>query len=363
MSFAKFIKVLNEHLDLCTSKGFYVDAEMTRTRINTLRKADAEEKLRVLEEENLQETMELEERQMHQYAELNKKWRVKLEEYYAKSQERMDMLRTKHEGEMEELSARFHAEAYEKAPKWSGALLNMRQIQERLAKSRDFAAAQAAKEKADLQEARERRDQLSNLDGRDGNERKRLEKKQEQEIRAMQMKFERGANEMNNQRERELDQLGKAYAGTKAMIGKRQKKRTYDLTNKLLGPKGVNRIASEMVVSEMDHARDRLDTFPPIPNVNNGSSYDSGRRVYGNKQSPRRRVSSVSQAYPMPPLRKGGPRKGSKPPPGSAATQQEFAAVEEIPAQEGAPAVEDAPASEEGGEAQVEDPADEPVEV
>ena len=155
-----FVRSLERHCRTCEADGKYEEAEATYKRWDDLWVNEEKRRKEALRSTQLADRLEMEEAHAVEYARLDASCRQQLEAYNAKADELMETMRFRHEQEMVELLSAEHAGGGGSVDvgrvKYSKEVLNMRTIQEKLARQRDYAGAMKMKARCEAIEAKER---------------------------------------------------------------------------------------------------------------------------------------------------------------------------------------------------------------
>eukprot|EP01052_Picozoa_sp_SAG31_P011450 SAG31_NODE_648_length_13204_cov_57.612908_4_plen_146_part_00 len=107
-------------------------------------------------------------------------------------------------------------------PKFSKELLNIRRIQETLAKQKEYAEAHKTKMKADLMEAEEMERFREQQSTKNLSKERQYLNKQQQEISALRKRIQTGRDELKKQRTMELERLLQRYQNVKNELESQQ---------------------------------------------------------------------------------------------------------------------------------------------
>jgi hypothetical protein len=140
-----------------------------------------------------------------EYGVTRQEWKDRVNNFEGEISSILASLKQKHKQELIEFTRSFHDEIRTRSPKFSKELLNMRKVQETLAKQKEFSEALKVRRNADKLQSEE----LIRLTKEHG---ERFEKrkavvllKQKQEIEAIELRAERDFREIQHQRRKELN--------------------------------------------------------------------------------------------------------------------------------------------------------------
>eukprot|EP00435_Cladocopium_sp_Y103_P064710 s497_g26.t1 len=137
-------------------EGKYEDAEQVKMRLDLLQeKADAKRK-EALRQRQLAQRLGVEEAHMKELQEFNQHWDQKVAEFEAHAASLQAQLQERHNQEFAEARKKFEMETEPRNPRFSKDLLNLRKIQDTLAKMKKYSEAGKTKQQADILEAKER---------------------------------------------------------------------------------------------------------------------------------------------------------------------------------------------------------------
>eukprot|EP01006_Ploeotia_vitrea_P017603 TRINITY_DN48817_c0_g1_i1.p1 TRINITY_DN48817_c0_g1~~TRINITY_DN48817_c0_g1_i1.p1 ORF type:complete len:349 (-),score=53.79 TRINITY_DN48817_c0_g1_i1:476-1522(-) len=210
----EYIKILAEYRRLCERKGNYKEAELVQHVLKQLRLEEENRHVAALTAQQESERQGLEEAHMLEFQNFNRIWNEKIDGF---EEHQLDCEAAMLERHSKEL-AEFHAEMTNelpKRPKFSKDLLNLRKIQETLAKQKNYSEAHKVKNKSDRVEAaelekinRERAEKYSKKEAG-------ILARHRAELMAMRKRMERGKAELERARKRELEMLLQRYNNVK----------------------------------------------------------------------------------------------------------------------------------------------------
>eukprot|EP00760_Papus_ankaliazontas_P016965 PhM_4_TR16973/c0_g1_i1/m.78832 len=210
----EYIKVLAEYRRSCEDKGNYREAELVQHVLKHLKLEEESRHVRALTEQQEMERQGLEEAHLLEFQTFNRIWNERIDAF---EERQLDLEASALERHSMDL-AKFHAQMTEQMPrriKFSKDLLNLRNIQETLAKQKSYAEAQKIKERADQLEQQE----LEDLKRDRGEVYKKKESqilaRHRNELLAMRKRMERGRLELERSRKRELEMLLQRYNNVK----------------------------------------------------------------------------------------------------------------------------------------------------
>lgn len=150
-----FLDVLEKHRIECEKEGKYEEAEVARTRLQQLRDHEENRRREELRSQQLAERLGVEEAHMKELQEFNEIWDRKVAEFEAHAANLQNTLASRHKAEYQQHIDKIRSETEPRTPRWSKDLLNLRKIQETLAKMKKYAEAGKTKAQADKIEDKE----------------------------------------------------------------------------------------------------------------------------------------------------------------------------------------------------------------
>ena len=175
-------------------------------------------KVKNLYKQQERERESLKEAYLKEYDEFMSKWNQRIELLKADIETLKQALSARHEEETKEFIERFHEDLRNRTPKFSKQLLNMRKIQDTLAKNKNFGEATRMKKAAD----RLQNEELVRISVENGErfEKKRtsLMLKQKQEMEGFELRLQRELREMELQRDREYVNMNKRHNNFKQTL-------------------------------------------------------------------------------------------------------------------------------------------------
>ena len=198
-------QILEEHRRNCERQGKYVEAEIARSRLEELRNHEERRRRDALKARQHAERVGVEEAHELEFQEVNALWDRKMEEYRANARALMEQLREKQMGQLADVRQQFEEQVVK--PKFSRELLNLRRIEQSLARAKEYAEAHKVKQKADQMESFEMEkmqgQQISRLEARE----LKLKQKFDVERSALQKRIQSGTDLQKKQREQDIKRL------------------------------------------------------------------------------------------------------------------------------------------------------------
>lgn len=131
-------QILEEHRKNCERQGKYVEAEIAKNRLDELRQHEENRRREAMRSRQIAERLGVEEAHMLEFQQFNALWDKRMAEFEQKSADLEEAMKERHGSELMEYIRTAQQEPLRK-PKFSKELLNLRQIQQTLAKQKDYA--------------------------------------------------------------------------------------------------------------------------------------------------------------------------------------------------------------------------------
>lgn len=208
-------------------EGKYEDAEQVKMRLDLLQeKADAKRK-EALRQRQLAQRLGVEEAHMKELQEFNQHWDQKVAEFEAHAASLQAQLQERHNQEFAEARKKFEMETEPRNPRFSKDLLNLRKIQDTLAKMKKYSEAGKTKQQADILEAKEREAWSSKREAKIRSLEEQFLHKQSLEMTGLTKRIVSGREEQKNARKLELQRLLQRYHNVKSQLESQQKIETW----------------------------------------------------------------------------------------------------------------------------------------
>merc|ERR1719199_1731559 len=147
-------------------------------------------------------------------------WDKKMTEYERHAEELLEAMKERHAAELREFQRKLLGK--QQKPKFSRELLNLRKIQEHLAKQKDYTEAHKMKLKSDALEAWEL-EKWRNLKQQEMFQKEaKFKHRQQQELLALQKRIQTGREEQKKQRQMDLERLLQRYQNVKSELEAQQ---------------------------------------------------------------------------------------------------------------------------------------------
>mmetsp|Transcript_25508 Transcript_25508/g.58880 ORF Transcript_25508/g.58880 Transcript_25508/m.58880 type:complete len:280 (+) Transcript_25508:150-989(+) len=222
-SMAEFLEVLDKHRIECEKQGKYEEAELAKSRLAQLRNHEENRRREELRSQQLSERLGIEEAHMKELQQFNEIWDVKVAEFEEHAAGLQSTLSVRHKVEHQAYLEKLQRETEPRTPRWSRDLLNMRKIQETLAKQKKYAEAAKTKGQADALEGKEMAMWKVKRDGKIAALEEQYLNKQQLEMGGLLKRIQSGREEQKLARRFELERLLQRYNNVKTQLESQQK--------------------------------------------------------------------------------------------------------------------------------------------
>lgn len=219
----EFIEVLEEHRLRCEKEGKYEEAELARARLAQLKEHDENRRREELRAQQLSERLGVEEAHMKELQEFNEIWDGKTAEFEAHASNLEDTLAGRHQGEHQGTLDKLRSDTQPVTPRWSRDLLNLRKIQETLAKMKKYTEAGKSKAQGDALEEKEHEEWMVKREAKIASLETEYIRKQELEMGGLLKRIHSGREEQKQARKAELERLLQRYHNVKTQLESQQK--------------------------------------------------------------------------------------------------------------------------------------------
>jgi len=197
-----------------------VEAEIVKNRLDELKLHEENRRREAMRSRQIAERLGVEEAHMLEFQQFNMIWDKKMQDYEEHAEQLVKAIKERHASELRDYQKKLIGKQIR--PKFSKDLLNLRKIQETLAKQKDYAEAHKIKLKADALEAFElekwHTERESNILGKED----KFKYSKQQELIALQKRIQTGRDELKKQRHLDLERLLQRYQNVKAELEAQQ---------------------------------------------------------------------------------------------------------------------------------------------
>lgn len=215
-----FLAILEEHRKNCEAQGKYVEAEIAKNRLEELKLHEENRRKEAMRSRQIAERLGVEEAHMLEFQQFNMVWDKKMMAYEENAEKLIASMKERHAAELKAFQQRLISKT--SAPKFSKELLNLRKIQEALAKQKDYVEAAKIKKKADELEAWELEKWTNQKQAEMYQKEMRFKHKLKSELVALKKRILTGKQEQKKQRQQDLERLLQRYQNVKAELEQQQ---------------------------------------------------------------------------------------------------------------------------------------------
>jgi len=215
-----FLQILEEHRKNCERQGKYVEAEIAKNRLEELKLHEENRRKEAMRSRQIAERLGVEEAHMLEFQQFNLVWDKKMADYEKHADEMVDVMKNRHQEELQDYQKELLSKQVK--PKFSRELLNLRKIEDRLAKQKDYSEAHKMKLKSDQLEAWELEKWRNAKQQENFQKEAQFKHKRQQELVALCKRIQTGREEQKKQRQLDLERLLQRYANVKAELEAQQ---------------------------------------------------------------------------------------------------------------------------------------------
>ena len=216
------MKILEAHRKNCEKQGKYVEAEIAKNRLEELKVHEENRRREAMRSRQIAERLGVEEAHMLEFQQFNIIWDKNQADYEAHAAKLRDDLKARHTAELTDFQKSLVQKMGSRPPKFSRELLNLRKIQETLAKQKDYKEAHKMKLKADSIEAYELEKVRSDMQVTMYNKEARIIARQKKEQDALDKRIQAAHDEQKKQRQADLERLLQRYQNVKKELEQQQ---------------------------------------------------------------------------------------------------------------------------------------------
>jgi len=217
-----FLEVLEKHRLECERTGKYEEAELAKTRLDQLRLHEENRRREELRSQQLAERLGVEEAHMRELEEFNSLWDRKVSDFESHASTLQNTLGGRHKQEHLSFMEKVKKETTPRTPRWSKELLNLRKIQDTLAKQKKYSEAQKTKGQADQLEIQEHGAWKAKRDAQIASKEDQYLRKQALEMHGLLKRIQSGREEQKHARKTELERLLQRYHNVKTQLESQQ---------------------------------------------------------------------------------------------------------------------------------------------
>ena len=216
-----FLQILEEHRKNCEKQGKYVEAEIAKNRLEELKLHEENRRREAMRSRQIAERLGVEEAHMLEFQQFNIVWDKKMAEYETHANNLVETMKRRHAEELANFQ-KFMIEKISNKPKFSKELLNLRRIQETLARQKDYKEAHRIKLRADQLEAWELEKLRNTTQQGMYSKEAQFRRRQANELLALNKRIQTGRDEQKKQRQQDLERLLQRYQNVKSELEAQQ---------------------------------------------------------------------------------------------------------------------------------------------
>ncbi|CAM9667812.1 unnamed protein product [Ascophyllum nodosum] len=216
-----FLEILEEHRRNCERQGKYVEAEIAKNRLDELKLHEENRRKEAMRSRQIAERLGVEEAHMLEFQQFNKVWDKRMADFEHHAEDMVFAMRGRHGNELRDFQRNFLQT--QPRPKFSCELLDLRRIQEHLAKAKHYADAHEIKLKADALEAWEMERWRNKRQADFCQRESKFKHGKAQEMAALLQRVMAGRDEQKKQRQMDLERLLQRYQNVKSELEAQQK--------------------------------------------------------------------------------------------------------------------------------------------
>ena len=212
-----FLQILEEHRKNCERQGKYVEAEIAKNRLEELKLHEENRRREAMRSRQIAERLGVEEAHMLEFQQFNIVWDKKMQDYEERAAMLEEETKARHAQELANFQKHM-IESISNKPKFSKELLNLRRVQETLAKAKDYKEAHRIKMRADQLEAWELEKLRNSTQQGMYSKEAQFRRRQTNELLALQKRIQAGRDEQKKLRQRDLECLLQRYQNVKSEL-------------------------------------------------------------------------------------------------------------------------------------------------
>jgi hypothetical protein len=219
---AEFLAILEEHRHDCEQNSMYIEAEITKKRLEELRAHEDKRRREALKSRHFAERLDVEEAHMLEFEAFNQAWNKKMDLYDTRTQVLLQEMKERHQEELAEWQNQMQSR-FLLRPKLSKEVLNLRKIEQNLAKAKNYMEAHKVKLRADTKEKWELEDLKKDWKQKVEAQQSKFIIQQQQELDAFKQRIEAGRFKQQRVRQQELERTMQRYENVKQDLDRQQR--------------------------------------------------------------------------------------------------------------------------------------------
>ncbi|KRX04140.1 hypothetical protein PPERSA_08355 [Pseudocohnilembus persalinus] len=238
----EYIQVLQEHQITCEAQGKYLEAESAMKRIEELKVELERQQNQEIKQRHVAEKMRIEKAHLEEFNEFNEFWDKKMQEFDEEAIKIKDDLIERQEDEYYKIEQELQ-KTISLRPKESSEILNLRKIEQNLAKQKSYQEAHQVQQKIKQLEKKEEANWILQRQQKIQKQLQQLRVRQQNELNALAQRIFAGQEEQRKSRSIELERLLQKYQNVKKEIDSENEKELLAFT-KQFKSKGVSNYAT-----------------------------------------------------------------------------------------------------------------------
>jgi len=218
-----FLRTLEKHRLDCEQSGKYDEAELAKSRLDQLRQHEEEKRREELRSAQLSERLNVEEAHMRELQDFNDSWDAKAAEFEQHAANLQGQLDNRHQEDHSAYLKKLLATTEPRNPRWSKELLNLRKIEDTVARQKQYSEAGRVQQQADQVEADERAAWQAKREQKMTMLEEQSVEKQRKEMGGLLKRIQSGRDEQKQARKAELERLLQRYHNVKAQLESQQR--------------------------------------------------------------------------------------------------------------------------------------------
>eukprot|EP01017_Pseudomicrothorax_dubius_P038211 TRINITY_DN5696_c0_g1_i3.p1 TRINITY_DN5696_c0_g1~~TRINITY_DN5696_c0_g1_i3.p1 ORF type:complete len:257 (-),score=97.21 TRINITY_DN5696_c0_g1_i3:129-899(-) len=198
----------------CELSGKYVEAQTALMKIEELKNEASKRRKEQMRARHLNEKLEIEEAHLAEFNQFNDFWDKKMQEFNEEAAKAEHEMTSRHQEELAKFEEELNNSLATK-PKDSAELLNLRKIEENMARQKDYIEAHKVQQKCLMLEQEELEKWSLVREGKIRNQITLLTNKQSQELTALRKRVSSAQEEQRKARSVELERLIQKYQNIK----------------------------------------------------------------------------------------------------------------------------------------------------
>ena len=204
------LETANKELESFASKGKYSQAEICTKKIEQIKSALKQKQAKEISKRHYKEKKNLIQDKVSDIDNLSYLWDQRFQELQSKSQLALDELRRNQKDELQQLLSQYKQSSYDVRP--SREYLSLQKEEEGLVKLRKFKEAEVIRKRKENQKKIDEKKNVKIMENTFKNYEKKLRQKHLNELQYLQNKFQAEFDELNKEKQKDMEFLDKKYS-------------------------------------------------------------------------------------------------------------------------------------------------------